>query len=185
MVTIRPETDDDTAEVAALHVRAWQWGYAGIVPAELLDTLSAPAWARQRRDRRAAAGADAFLTLVAADGPAVVGFTSIGPYRHHQDRAHLDPGVGELLAIYLEPARVGTGLGRELMDAAMAELARRGYRTVRLWVLEENDRARRFYEKAGFTTDGERSDYKMALPSGGEPVLLPEVRYVTTIGGAG
>ena len=35
MVTIRPQTLDDIPAVSALHVRAWQAGYAGIVPAEV------------------------------------------------------------------------------------------------------------------------------------------------------
>jgi ribosomal protein S18 acetylase RimI-like enzyme len=177
MVTIRPQREDDVAEVAGVHVRAWQTGYAGIIPEEVLDALDPEALAERRRQWH---GAKEFETLVAIDGPAIVGFATVGQYREQQDRSVLVPEIGEVLAIYLEPARVGTGLGRTLMAAALAELDSRGFRTVRLWVLEENKVARRFYEKAGFQPDGERSTYEVT--SGGEPLSLPELRYVKTIG---
>lgn len=40
------------------------------------------------------------------------------------------------------------------MTDAILHLGRKGYSSVSLWVLEENQRARRFYEKAGFDLDG-------------------------------
>ncbi|GAA1854598.1 GNAT family N-acetyltransferase [Asanoa iriomotensis] len=174
MVTIRPETLDDTPAVAALHVRAWQSGYAGIIPAEVLAALDPEQRAAQRRTSY---GKDVFQTLVTLDGPTVVGFATIGPYRDQQDRTALDPTVGEVLAIYVEPARVGTGVGRALMTRALAELTGAGYQEVRLWVLDANARSRRFYAKAGFAADGERATYTVTLPSSGDPVLLPELRY--------
>jgi ribosomal protein S18 acetylase RimI-like enzyme len=177
MVTIRPQREDDVAEVARVHVRAWQAGYAGIIPKDVLDALDPEAFAERRRQSH---GAQEFETLVAVDGPVIVGFTTVGRYRNQQDRTDLVPDIGEVLAIYQEPQRLGTGLGRTLMAAALAELNDRGFQTVRLWVLEDNKRARRFYEKAGFQPDGERSTYEVT--SGGETLSLPELRYVRTIG---
>jgi ribosomal protein S18 acetylase RimI-like enzyme len=63
-------------------------------------------------------------------------------------------GLGEVYAIYLAPSALGRGLGRALMDAALAELAAAGLATVVLWVLTANASARRFYERAGFRPDG-------------------------------
>jgi hypothetical protein len=54
------------------------------------------------------------------------------------------------------------------MAATLDELGR----PVTLWVLEANDRARRFYEIAGFLPDGSRKPAD--LPGG---VRLPELRY--------
>lgn len=62
--------------------------------------------------------------------------------------------TGELYAIYLTPAWWSAGLGRALTDAVLAELRAAGYRQVVLWTLTGNARARRFYQKAGFTPDG-------------------------------
>lgn len=59
-----------------------------------------------------------------------------------------------LEAIYVRPSSWGSGLAVELHDAAVAELRGRGVVRARLWVLEENARARRFYERLGWRPDG-------------------------------
>lgn len=46
-----------------------------------------------------------------------------------------------------------------------------------LWVLEQNTRARRFYEAAGFAADGTREPFEVA------DVEVPEVRYIRTLTG--
>jgi GNAT superfamily N-acetyltransferase len=82
-------------------------------------------------------------TLVAEVDGVVVGF------------ANLSTGEeAELHAIYVRPEAWGTGAGRALMAEAVRRLAEEGCREVVLWVLATNDRARRFYEKAGWRTDG-------------------------------
>jgi GNAT superfamily N-acetyltransferase len=59
-----------------------------------------------------------------------------------------------LEAIYVRPSGWGTGLAVTLHDAAVSELRARGVTRARLWVLEENGRARRFYERLGWRADG-------------------------------
>lgn len=51
------------------------------------------------------------------------------------------------------------GLGRWLLDGALAEAARRGAKRVYLEVRESNTAARSLYERAGFETAGTRADY--------------------------
>ena len=58
--------------------------------------------------------------------------------------------MGELVSLYLLPRCAGKGIGKALMDAAAAGLKSMGFSRMFLWVLEDNYRARRFYEKAGF-----------------------------------
>lgn len=48
------------------------------------------------------------------------------------------------------PEYMGKGYGKQLLAAAVDGLAQLGYRDIFLWVLEENRRARKFYENAGF-----------------------------------
>jgi GNAT superfamily N-acetyltransferase len=62
--------------------------------------------------------------------------------------------VGELYALYVTPAWWSTGTGRALMDHVLTALRADGYPRAVLWVLAGNERARRFYERAGFTPDG-------------------------------
>lgn len=58
------------------------------------------------------------------------------------------------------------------METCLDRARQRGFARVTLWVLDSNQRARRFYEKAGFTTDG-ASKTETVAPG----VVLEEVRY--------
>ncbi|PGH46154.1 Ribosomal protein S18 acetylase RimI [Micromonospora sediminicola] len=181
MLTIRREEPDDAEAIARVHIHGWQAGYAGIMPDEVLNRLNPRAWAQRRRDLGTADPDHPFTTLVAEDDGLVAGFTTFGPYRNNQDRGDLDPAHGELLAIYLEPAYWGSGVGRTLLTAARAGLAERGWTGYRLWVLADNARARRFYERAGHSPDGEESAYPVPLAGGRTPVLLRELRYTARL----
>jgi GNAT superfamily N-acetyltransferase len=59
-----------------------------------------------------------------------------------------------LEAMYVRPSAWGAGVSDRLHGAAVAELRARGVERARLWVLEENGRARRFYERHGWRADG-------------------------------
>lgn len=177
MISIRREEPDDAEAVARVHVHSWQSGYAGIMPDEVLARLNVAAWAQRRRDLGTADPEHPFTTLLAEADGTVVGFTTFGPYRNNKNRTDLDPAYSEILAMYVEPAYWGTGTGPALMAAARDALTERGWTGYRLWVLAENRRARRFYERAGLALDGERSTYPVPLAGGREPVGLAELRY--------
>ena len=183
MLTIRREEPDDAEAIAGVHIRSWQAGYSGIMPDEVLGRLNVRAWAQRRRDLGTADPEHPFTTLVTEVDGVVTGFATIGPYRNNQDRADLDPTYGEIVTMYVEPARWGTGTGRALLGAARAGLAERGWVEYRLWVLAGNDRARRFYERAGLSPDGEVSAYTMPLSGGRDPVRLAELRYTARLDG--
>jgi ribosomal protein S18 acetylase RimI-like enzyme len=169
MVEIRELTDADIDPVAAVHVRSWQKGYAGIVPAEVLDALDPARFAARRRELSVPAGA---RTVVADDAGTIAGFVSFGPGRVPQQHGEYDRSAGEIYAIYVDPDRWGGGVGRLLIAAAIDGLTP-DYPEMRLWVLEENHRARRFYERAGMAPDGARELYR---PPGGD-TEVPEIRY--------
>ena len=58
-----------------------------------------------------------------------------------------------LHGFYVRPEWWGTGVADELHEAALAALP--DCPELKLWVLEENRRARRFYEKRGWRQNGE------------------------------
>jgi ribosomal protein S18 acetylase RimI-like enzyme len=171
MTEIRPLAESDIDAVAEVHVRAWQSAYAGIVPAEVLDALDPAVFAERRRNRVPPPGAQ---TLVADDAGTIVGFAAFGPCRLAEG---IDAAEGELYAIYVDPARQRTGAGRLLFTAAREGLARAGFPVMRLWVLEENHPARRFYEHLGMAPDGAREHYTPP----GSTVELPEIRYAVRL----
>ncbi len=63
--------------------------------------------------------------------------------------------AGWLNGLYVLPEEWGSGVALALHAAAVAELARE-HATAKLWVLEANGRARRFYERHGWRENGEK-----------------------------
>ncbi|MFC4145415.1 GNAT family N-acetyltransferase [Micromonospora mangrovi] len=183
MLTIRRGEPDDAEAIARVHIRSWQSGYAGIIPDEVLARLNPAAWAQRRRDVGTADPEHPFTTLVTEVDGVITGFATFGPYRNDQDRADLDLSYGEIVTMYVEPARWGTGHGRALLAAARAGLAGRGWTEYRLWVLADNVRARHFYERAGLSTDGVESVYRVPLHGGRDPLGLVELRYTARLDG--
>jgi GNAT superfamily N-acetyltransferase len=172
MLEIRPMAEHDIDEVARLHVRSWQAGYAEIIPADYLSALDPAGFAARRRAQPNPARSG---SLVADDDGRLVGLASYGPYRPEQ--GEFDPDNGELYAIYVDPEHWRAGVGRRLFATAKAGLAESGFHDMRLWVLEENHRARRFYEWAGMRWDGSRHHWSPR----GSSAELPELRYGTAL----
>jgi GNAT superfamily N-acetyltransferase len=146
---IREAEARDAEILAQIHVRAWQEAYRGQLTDDYLDGLSVADRAEQWRGSLAHQR-ETWRTWVAEDGGAVIGWATTGP----SEDADAEDRTGEVYAIYLEPDRVGTGIGRALFAHAVDDLRQRGFATVTLWVLETNERARRFYEIAGWKPDG-------------------------------
>jgi ribosomal protein S18 acetylase RimI-like enzyme len=157
---IREAVPADARAIAEIHVRSWQSAYRGQLADEYLDGLSVEDRLEQHR-RSLEEPQSEWRTWVAQEGGDVAGFAVTGP---SQD-ADATERTGEVYAIYLEPERVGTGAGRELFDHAVGDLRQRGFDAATLWVLQTNERARRFYEVAGWALDGtvstERVDCEM------------------------
>jgi ribosomal-protein-alanine N-acetyltransferase len=65
----------------------------------------------------------------------------------------------EILSIAIDAAQRGRGLSRDLLLTHLGHLAGRGVRTVFLEVEENNQPARRLYERAGFRVVGRRERY--------------------------
>ena len=61
---------------------------------------------------------------------------------------------GEINAMWVQPESRGTGIGRQLLDAALGSARAGGYRSVRLRVTSGNLGAITLYERAGFTRTG-------------------------------
>ena len=71
----------------------------------------------------------------------------------------------------MHPEAWGTGCGQALCRAVFDHMRQTPAQAVIVWVLTDNIRARRFYERIGFTQDDGRRDITLFDPT------LPEVRY--------
>jgi GNAT superfamily N-acetyltransferase len=178
-VIIRPAEPDDAREITAVWVRAWQVAYAGVVPAEFLMAMDVESHVPYRR-KRIAELAPPSAMLVACEDEGVVGFANVSGYRTDPGET-VGPDVGEVCGIYVHPSRWSTGTGYALMEAAVAQLRKTGFTDVRLWVLDENPRARRFYERFGYVADGAAKMFTVDR-DGPNEAEVREVRYRLAVG---
>ena len=161
----RTAHSDDVRGIAEVHVRSWQAAYRGQVPDSYLEGLSIAkrelAWIEILKDQMRG-------VLVAEDEARIVGFSSFGPVRNEEENRLL---TGEIYSIYVLEEFWNLGIGRTLMANSLIALERDGFGSVKVWVLETNQRARAFYEKFGFKTDGLRKTENR------ENFELQEIRY--------
>lgn len=90
------------------------------------------------------------VTAIAFDDDTEVALLSFGSSRYMD----VDEDTIELWRIYLIPEYWGSGIGEELFSWGIDKIASEGYKRVIFCVLEENTRARKFYEKNGFIHEG-------------------------------
>jgi ribosomal protein S18 acetylase RimI-like enzyme len=178
VIFVREGATADIPAVENVRRASWRAAYAGLIEARHIERATArPSRLSQPDPSRRT------LVAVTREPPVVVGYASYGPERSllsvHAHPAHagyasgdggppsgsasrtaphtqagLTGDTGEVYALYVAPDWWSTGTGRSLMAAALAALSQGGYRHAVLWVLSGNARARRFYERAGFTADG-------------------------------
>ncbi len=154
---------DDRLALSRIYEESWRWAYRGIVPQEYLNAIPSGNWA-------GFFDMPGVRTLIALENGKYAGTASFAASRFPEYA-----GSGEVISLYLLPKYAGRGYGRALLGSALDGLAAMGYAEAFLWVLEDNMRARHFYENAGFTLAADVLDDEI----GGKP--LREVRYVVKL----
>ena len=169
---IRAATRADADGITDVQVASWRAGYAHVFPESVLyaddfDSSRRTFWSNWRfgPGHRVAV-----VTEPTADGvERVIGFCSYGPER---ERARGFTGRGEVWAFYLHPDRWGSGAASQLMEHVEERLKAEGFVTSVLWVLDDNPRARRFYEREGWKATGIAANFDDYCE-----VSVPEVEY--------
>jgi GNAT superfamily N-acetyltransferase len=156
-MSVKAATPDDIEPLARLWHDGWQDGHGAILPAELarLRTL------------------DSFRTRLEEALPQLRVIGPVGaPRAFHPIKAD------ELYQFYVAAEARGTGVARELMADAEATLAGKGVHTAWLACAIGNDRAARFYEKAGWTLAG---TFNVPTETSSGPYPLEVWRYENAV----
>jgi GNAT superfamily N-acetyltransferase len=135
-VVIRPARDDDLARIVELFEHGSLTG-GKEDPSDLAPYRAALA------DIAAGTGA----MLVAQAGDEVVGVCQLIIFRHLQARGGL---CAEIESVHVHPDRRGSGIGRVLMEAAIARARDLGCYRVQLTSNKARPDAHRFYAALGF-----------------------------------
>jgi len=156
-VTIRIASLADAPDIASMHVTSWRETYVGMLPAEMLSSLSVDGrtamWAQIMREP--ATSESAVVYVAELDGK-IIGFGSCCPQRSEtlKERGY----DGEISAIYLLQAFQRHAIGTRLLFALASALSERSFGAASLWVLRDNAPARRFYERYGGQIISEKED---------------------------
>jgi ribosomal protein S18 acetylase RimI-like enzyme len=148
-LTVRKALPKDAIIYTDCHISCWQSAYKGIVPDDFLSNMVAEKKKLVERYSNILANPGNCLYYCVLDADKMVGFLCINKNRNGDT-----PDVGEVWAIYLIENYCGKGYGKQLLDFEINELKCSGCKEIFLWVFEDNNRARRFYEKHGFRFDG-------------------------------
>lgn len=144
---IRNITDnDDFAAIRKIYENSWKYAYKDIIPMEWMESRPKEKWGGNiNRNGR--------TEIIALCDSKIVGTASFGTSRWERFKDY-----GEIVTIYLLPEYIGQGIGSALIEHCISELKLLGFKNILLWVLEENIRARKFYEKHGFVLTDEFMD---------------------------
>jgi len=137
---IRRAGPEDADAIALVHDRSWRAAYTGIIPHRALISMigrRGPRWWADAIRRST-------TVLLLEVGGHVAGYATLG-----RNRARELPQDGEIYELYLSPEFQGIGFGRRLFQTAWDMLSAHGFEGLVVWVLEENEPARAFYESLG------------------------------------
>jgi N-acetylglutamate synthase-like GNAT family acetyltransferase len=144
---LRRAVAEDAPFVSRIYVDSWNKGFGDLMPSRQVSPEIIERW---RSDLTA--GPPNYWCVAECEG-AVVGFVGVGPCRDP-----VDSDLGELDTIAVDPRFWRRCIGRRLMTVAIMQLSKSEYRRAVLWSLAGYDPARRFYEQAGWSLDGEVRD---------------------------
>lgn len=150
VITVKQmETPEEIEGKSLVHWQTWREAYDNLLPAEYQETMTLDRcrFFSQKYPEN---------TLIAMDGKKVVGFISYGNFCDEAIQA------GEIIALYVLKDYYGKGVSEQLMHAAFVALDQ--FSEIYLWVLKDNKRAIAFYQKMGFTFDGQEQIIKLGKP---------------------
>jgi GNAT superfamily N-acetyltransferase len=140
-LTVRPAGVEDAESFVRAYEESWDAALAGLAGRALREL--SPYEERLEAFRKtfgAGLPPGAGAWVADADGEIVGVAVRTGP---------------ELRSLYVVPGAWGTGAAQVLIAAAVAAIRADGHDEATLWVVDENPRARRFYEREGWEPTGE------------------------------
>ena len=177
---IEASTEEQFRAMSLIHALGWRSAYPDAVPAQwMAEHVTDDRWVDLFR-QYAADGVNHGLLLYRGAEP--VACLTFGPARTDaglqagsvcQFHSEGYQGWGELISVYTHPAETGKGYGSLLVEEALSRLKAQGFSNVYVFVLRENQGARRFYARHGFTWDGTQEE----IPFPPDTICV-DLRYV-------
>ncbi|SJL84209.1 GNAT family N-acetyltransferase [Vibrio palustris] len=144
---VRKALIDDVDGIAHIHVSSWAYAYNGLMPKSFIDNYT---FEKRQKLWSNIIKRDLAVVLVAEGDEGLSGFLCFG-----QPNTFKDTDVYDLSSIYIDPDKMGVGIGQLLYDKCEGMLRTLNAQKVMLRTLDSNERALNFYRKQGFAPTGE------------------------------
>lgn len=140
------QDENDSKSASLIYAMSWKAGYKGIFTEKLLSDIPIDFWVTTFNNNYNTHRFN--IAIMSVNGE------DIGAGGYGFSRDYNDLTVGEVTSIYFLENTWGKGYAKELMNFMINELSKKGCTKIHIWVLKENVRAQRFYEKFGFKKTG-------------------------------
>jgi ribosomal protein S18 acetylase RimI-like enzyme len=167
---IRRAQVSDAAAIAHIRVAAWRAAYRGLMPDSYLDRADLEDREAEYLRSRLQHVGDGVCVSVADSGGRPIGYCAYGIAGDDAE-----PAIGSVYDLYVHPDAWRQGVGQRLLAAAADHFRAQGFCEATLFVFEGNARARAFYERVGWKSDGHREMYTQ--PDYSLPVLRYRMSY--------
>lgn len=163
---VEASTEEHFYAMSLIHALGWRDTYEDALPAEWMEeNVTDDRWVDTFR-RYAQEGVNHGLLLYRGEtpvscityGPARIGVQDHGGGEIVNFDAAGYEGWGEVISFYTHPDERAKGYGGLLMEEAVRRLKGDGFPHAYVFVLRENEKSRRFYERHGFVWDGTHQD---------------------------
>lgn len=148
---IRDLKHSDIEAIARIHCNAWKKAFTNILPDPYLASLTPADFAKSWHS---SIEVERRKNLVAEDSEGLQGFLSFAPFEINTPSER----PVELVGVYVSPDYWGKGVGKKLFQAFESILARINTPSFYLWVMEDNARARSFYECQGMLLTSDKRE---------------------------
>jgi ribosomal protein S18 acetylase RimI-like enzyme len=149
-MVIRDATRKDAPAIAALQAESWQSAYRNVLAHDYLEKDVHSERLVIWQERFSHVSHKAMFAIVAEANSQLTGFVCVFPNEDAVFGSFLDN-------LHVVPSLTGQGIGRKLLSEAAKRLVAMGSPVgLYLWVIEQNQRALRFYERAGAQVVGSK-----------------------------
>lgn len=162
---VKATSEEHFRAMSLIHALGWRDTYVGYVPQDYLDSEITddrwiPVFQKNYEEQNGVYG----LLLYRGDTPvAAINYCrarkenyNLGDACPFDNDAYAD--WGEIASFYTHPAERSKGYGGLLFEEALRRLKELGFQNAFVFVLRENEKARRFYASHGFEWDGTHTD---------------------------
>ena len=181
---VEASTQEHFEAMSRIHALGWWAAYRENVPLDWMEENITPnRWVNTFQEYAHTPKHHGFLLYRDGEpvscitcGPARIGNQNHGGGMLIQFDASGYEGWGEIISFYTLPGETGQGYGKLLMDRAKEQLRCDGFSQAYVFVLRENEGARRFYARQGFAWDGTHQD--IPFP---HDVICVDLRYTVDL----